>query len=74
MSDLKHPKQIGEINMPTGTHSHKGVSGDIMITNREVLGAHALKKRRRQLYRRTFDLAYFKSGRAQTHHPPGCHR
>ena len=44
VSDPKHPRQIGEINMPSGTHSHKvRVSGDIMITNREVLGAHALK-------------------------------
>ena len=38
VSDPRHPKQIGEINMPTGTHSHKvRVAGDIMITNREVL-------------------------------------
>ncbi len=44
VADPKNPKQIGEINMPPGTHSHKvRVAGDIMITNREVLGAHALK-------------------------------
>ena len=44
VSDPKKPKQIGEINMPPGTHSHKvRVHGDIMITNREVLGGHALK-------------------------------
>ncbi len=35
VSDPKNPKQIGEINMPPGTHSHKvRVHGDIMITNR----------------------------------------
>jgi len=44
VSDPRHPRQIGEINMPSGTHSHKvRVAGDIMLTNREVLGVHALK-------------------------------
>ncbi len=44
VSDPKRPKQIAKIDMPPGTHSHKvRVSGDIMITNREVLGGHALK-------------------------------
>ena len=44
VADPKNPRQIAEINMPPGTHSHKvRVHGDIMITNREILGAHALK-------------------------------
>ena len=35
--NLASPKQIGEINMPPGTHSHKvRVVGDIMIVNRET--------------------------------------
>lgn len=42
VEDPKHPKLLAELTMPTGTHSHKvRVSGDIMITNREVLGKHA---------------------------------
>jgi hypothetical protein len=44
--DVKEPKRpriVSEISMPAGTHSHKvRVSGDIMITNREALGVHAL--------------------------------
>ena len=44
VKDPKKPKTIAEISMPTGTHSHKvRVEGDLMINNREVLGAHALK-------------------------------
>ena len=40
VKDPKHPKLLSEINMPKGTHSHKvRVSGDIMLTNREVLSA-----------------------------------
>jgi hypothetical protein len=43
VSDPRHPRQLASLSMPEGTHSHKvRVSGDIMITNREVLGAHAL--------------------------------
>ena len=43
VKDPKNPKPLAEINMPVGTHSHKvRVEGDLMITNREVLGAHAL--------------------------------
>lgn len=43
VNDPKNPKQIGEIRMPPGTHSHKvRVEGDLMITNREILGAHSL--------------------------------
>ena len=38
VADPKHPKLLSEIQMPKGTHSHKvRVSGDIMLTNREVL-------------------------------------
>jgi hypothetical protein len=37
------PRLLAEITMPSGTHSHKvRVHGDIMITNREILGPHAL--------------------------------
>ena len=44
VSDPKHPKQLASISMPSGTHSHKvRVSGDIMITNREVQRAAAAK-------------------------------
>jgi hypothetical protein len=47
VSDPKRPKQLASISMPEGTHSHKvRVSGDIMITNREVLGAHVLNGER----------------------------
>ena len=43
VKDPKHPKLLAELPMPPGTHSHKvRVSGDIMITNREALGVHAL--------------------------------
>jgi hypothetical protein len=43
VKDPKHPKLISSLSMPEGTHSHKvRVSGDIMITNREALGQHAL--------------------------------
>ncbi|HSQ05772.1 MAG TPA: hypothetical protein VLN59_17160, partial [Burkholderiales bacterium] len=44
VADPKHPKQIASISMPAGTHSHKvRVADGIMITNREVLGTHALQ-------------------------------
>jgi len=44
VKDPKHPKLISTLSMPKGTHSHKvRVSGDIMITNREALGVHALQ-------------------------------
>ena len=44
VKDPKHPKLLSEINMPRGTHSHKvRVSGDIMLTNREVLSAKNAK-------------------------------
>jgi hypothetical protein len=44
VKDPKHPKLISTLSMPQGTHSHKvRVSGDIMITNREALGVHALQ-------------------------------
>ena len=40
VADPKHPKLLSEIQMPKGTHSHKvRVSGDLMLTNREVLSA-----------------------------------
>jgi hypothetical protein len=43
VKDPKKPKIISQLSMPPGTHSHKvRVSGDIMITNREALGQHAL--------------------------------
>jgi hypothetical protein len=43
VKDPKKPKLLASLEMPTGTHSHKvRVSGDIMITNREALGVHAL--------------------------------
>src|SRR4051812_6624251 len=43
VKDPKKPKIVAQLEMPTGTHSHKvRVAGDIMITNREVLGMHAL--------------------------------
>ncbi|MGQ0752212.1 MAG: LVIVD repeat-containing protein [Betaproteobacteria bacterium] len=39
VSDPKRPKQLAEIGMPPGTHSHKvRVANGIMLTNREVLG------------------------------------
>jgi hypothetical protein len=39
VADPKRPKSLSEISMPSGTHSHKvRVAGDIMLTNREVLG------------------------------------
>jgi hypothetical protein len=39
VADPKRPKLLSEISMPPGTHSHKvRVTGDIMLTNREVLG------------------------------------
>jgi hypothetical protein len=42
VSDPKNPRQLADISMPVGTHSHKvRVSDGIMITNREVLGRHA---------------------------------
>ena len=44
VKDPKHPKLLAQLEMPKGTHSHKvRVSGDIMLTNREALGQHALK-------------------------------
>jgi hypothetical protein len=44
VKDPKHPKFLSEINMPKGTHSHKvRVSGDIMLTNREVLSSKNAK-------------------------------
>lgn len=44
VKDPKNPKLLAQLEMPSGTHSHKvRVSGDIMVTNREVLGQHALK-------------------------------
>jgi hypothetical protein len=44
VADPKHPEQLASIAMPAGTHSHKvRVADGIMITNREVLGAHALQ-------------------------------
>src|SRR5918993_1395697 len=44
VKDPRHPKLISTLSMPEGTHSHKvRVSGDIMITNREALGLHALQ-------------------------------
>ena len=43
VKDPKNPKLLAELTMPPGTHSHKvRVHGDIMVTNREVLGPHAL--------------------------------
>jgi hypothetical protein len=43
VKEPKRPKIVSQLAMPTGTHSHKvRVSGDIMITNREALGVHAL--------------------------------
>ena len=43
VKDPKKPKIISQLSMSPGTHSHKvRVSGDIMITNREALGQHAL--------------------------------
>src|SRR5512139_1887577 len=42
VEDPKHPRLLAELKMPVGTHSHKvRVHGDVMITNREVLGKHA---------------------------------
>ena len=39
VADPRHPKPLATIDMPPGTHSHKvRVAGDIMLTNREVLG------------------------------------
>lgn len=39
VSDPKRPRQLAEIGMPPGTHSHKvRVANGIMLTNREVLG------------------------------------
>jgi hypothetical protein len=44
VKDPKRPKLISTLSMPEGTHSHKvRVAGDVMLTNREVLGTHALK-------------------------------
>ncbi|HYC46319.1 MAG TPA: hypothetical protein VED01_12670 [Burkholderiales bacterium] len=44
VKDPKRPKLLSTLSMPEGTHSHKvRVSGDIMVTNREVLGQHARK-------------------------------
>ncbi|MCC7081466.1 MAG: hypothetical protein IT530_12405 [Burkholderiales bacterium] len=41
VEDPKNPKVLAELAMPPGTHSHKvRVHGDIMVTNREVLGQH----------------------------------
>jgi len=38
VSDPKHPRIIGSIEMPPGTHSHKvRVANNIMVTNREVM-------------------------------------
>ncbi len=43
VKDPKKPKLLAELTMPPGTHSHKvRVHGDLMVTNREVLGPHAL--------------------------------
>jgi hypothetical protein len=42
VEDPKNPRLLAELTMPVGTHSHKvRVHGDIMVTNREVLGKHA---------------------------------
>ena len=42
--DPKHPRQVAEITMPPGTHSHKvRVAGDLMVTNREILSSRAMK-------------------------------
>lgn len=42
--DPKNPKQVAEVKMPTGTHSHKvRVANDIMLTNREVLNPKAAR-------------------------------
>jgi hypothetical protein len=44
VKDPKHPKPLAEISMPPGTHSHKVRAQDgLMVTNREILGARALK-------------------------------
>jgi len=44
VSDPRHPRPLAEISMPPGTHSHKvRVAGDIMLTNREVLGERVRK-------------------------------
>jgi hypothetical protein len=43
VKDPKHPRQIAEIKMPAGTHSHKvRVANGIMVTNREILAARGL--------------------------------
>jgi len=44
VADPKRPRPLAEINMAPGTHSHKvRVKDGIMLTNREVLGAHAAR-------------------------------
>jgi hypothetical protein len=44
VKDPKHPKQIAQVTMPTGTHSHKvRVANDIMVTNREILSARGMR-------------------------------
>jgi hypothetical protein len=44
VSDPKRPRQLAEIGMPPGTHSHKvRVANGIMLTNREVLGERVLR-------------------------------
>jgi hypothetical protein len=44
VKDPKHPKQLAEIGMPVGTHSHKvRVHDGIMLTNREVFGANVAR-------------------------------
>jgi len=42
--DPKHPKPVAEVKMPSGTHSHKvRVANGLMVTNREVLAARAMR-------------------------------
>ncbi len=44
VKDPKNPRQVAQVSMPTGTHSHKvRVANDIMLTNREVLNSSAAK-------------------------------
>lgn len=44
VSDPRRPRPLAALSMPPGTHSHKvRVAGDIMIINREIQRAAALK-------------------------------
>jgi hypothetical protein len=44
VSDPRNPRQLAQITMPPGTHSHKvRVADGIMVTNREILSDRAIR-------------------------------